>query len=201
MFTLYVFCLAIGGGFVILSALAGIDGADFDTQFDSDIQLIEPATTSKTSSFKRNLPKRRDWLSLPVFSLRFWTFGGCFFGLTGVLLTKLNLLLSPFLILGIALITGVSFGTTIVKILRYLHNQQANSLIQSQDLIGMWATVEIPFDQTCKGKIRLMVKDSVLELIALTEENRTFARGDQVFVVAINNNKAFVIAEETLNQN
>lgn len=201
MFTLYIFCLAIGGGFVILSAFAGFDGVDFDAQFDPDIQLIEPAPSSQTRIPQRNLTIRQRWFSLPVFSLRFWTFGSCFFGLTGVLLTKINPLLSPLLILGIALTMGVGFGTTIVKILRHLQNQQANSLIQSQDLIGMWGTVEIPFDQTCKGKIRLTVKDSVLDIIAMTEENRTFAKGEQVFVVAMNKNKALVIAKETLNQN
>lgn len=201
MFTLYVFCLAIGGGFVILSAFAGIDGVDFDTQFDPDIQLIEPATPSKTLIFQRNSAIRQRWLNLSLFSLRFWTFGSCFFGLTGVLLSKLNPLLSPLLILGIALTIGIGFGTAIVKILKHLQNQQANSLIESQDLIGMWGTVEIPFDQTCKGKIRLNIKDSVVDVVAITEDNRTFVRGEQVFVVAMSQNKALVIAEESLNQN
>lgn len=53
MMTLYLFCLTIGGGFVILSAFAGLDGIDFDTHFDMDVELSEPAKDSGTLTSRK----------------------------------------------------------------------------------------------------------------------------------------------------
>ncbi|WRH65512.1 MAG: NfeD-like protein [Planktothrix sp. GU0601_MAG3] len=136
---------------------------------------------------------------LPFLTLRFWTFGSCFFGLTGFVLTKLNPLLPPAVIFAISLGIGVSFGTIIVGILARLHRQQANSLILSEDLIGLWGTVEIPFDQNCKGKVRLYLKESMVDVVAITEDTHSFEKGDKVFVVGRNHNKVLVISEENLN--
>jgi hypothetical protein len=202
MLTLYLFCLTVGGGFVILSAFAGLDGVDFDPHFELDVDLSKPPQDADTLTPYR-FPKNHRQLRFlfPIFSLRFWTFGSCFFGLTGFLLTKLNLLLSSSLILAISLGVGVSFGTAMVGILRRLHQQQANSLILSEDLIGLWGTVEIPFDQTCKGKVRLYLKDSMVDVVAITEELHQFEKGDQAFVIGRSHNKVLVIPEKLLNSN
>ena len=37
MVTIYGICLAIGGVFVALAAIGGIDGAEFETEFDLDV--------------------------------------------------------------------------------------------------------------------------------------------------------------------
>lgn len=201
MLTLYLFCLTIGGGFVILSAFAGLDGIDFDPHFEIDVELSEPPKDAETLPTRKNHKPRQRRFHLPFFSLRFWTFGSCFFGLTGFVLTKLNLLFSPGLIFAISLGVGVSFGTTIVGILRRLHQQQANSLILSEDLIGLSGTVEIPFDQTCKGTVRLYLKESMVDVVAITEDDYHFQKGDKVFVVGRNHHKILVIPEEALNSN
>lgn len=66
MLTLYLFCLTIGGGFVILSAFAGFDGIDFDTHFEMDVELSEPKNDPETltSRSHRKSPK-------PAFHLPF----------------------------------------------------------------------------------------------------------------------------------
>lgn len=201
MLTIYLFCLTVGGGFVILSAFAGLDGVDFDSHFELDVDLSNPPQNADTLTPYKTPQKSKLAFGCPIFSLRFWTFGSCFFGLTGFLLTKLNLLLSSSLILAISLGVGVSFGTAMVGILRRLHQQQANSLILSEDLIGLWGTVEIPFDQTCKGKVRLYLKDSMVDVVAITEEPHQFEKGDQVFVIGRSHNKVLVIPEKLLNSN
>ncbi len=201
MLTLYLFCLTVGGGFVILSAFAGLDGVDFDTHFELDVDLSQPSQDADTLTAYRSSKNRQPRFLFPIFSLRFWTFGSCFFGLTGFLLTKLNLMLSPSLIFTISLGVGVSFGTAMVGILRRLYQQQANSLILSEDLIGLWGVVEIPFDQTCKGKVRLYLKDSMVDVVAITEETHQFEKGDKVFVVGRSHHKVLVIPEKFLNSN
>lgn len=199
MLTLYLFCLAIGGGFVILSAFAGLDGIDFDTHFEMDVELSEPAKDTETLTSRTNRKPPQLSFHFPFLTLRFWTFGSCFFGLTGLILTKLNPLLPWGVILAISLGIGVSFGTIIVGILTRLRRQQANSLILSEDLIGLWGTVEIPFDQNCKGKVRLYLKESMVDVVAITEDTHSFAKGDKVFVVGRSHNKVLVISEENLN--
>jgi hypothetical protein len=199
MLTLYLFCLAIGGGFVILSAFAGFDGIDFDSNFDIDVELSEPKKDAETLTTRTSRKSPKPAFHLPFFSFRFWTFGSCFFGLTGFLLTKLNPLLPPAVIFAISLGIGVSFGTTIVGILGRLRRQQANSLILSEDMIGLWGTVEIPFDQNCKGKVRLYLKESMVDVVAITEDSHSFEKGDKVFVIGRSHNKVLVISEENLN--
>ncbi|MGB3402649.1 MAG: NfeD-like protein [Microcoleaceae cyanobacterium] len=181
MLTLYIFCLVIGGVFVALAAIAGLDGVDFDTDFDTDIELRDQSKLK---------------LRLPFLSMRFWTFGGCFFGLTGVMLSLLAPTLSPFWIAMIAMIMGGFCGTAIVWVLRSLQYQQADSLVRSQDLLGCSGVVELPFDRHSRGKIRIALKGSTVEMMAMTTDESSFNPGDKVFVVGRENNKVWVVSEQ-----
>jgi membrane protein implicated in regulation of membrane protease activity len=181
MLTLYILCLVIGGVFVALAAIAGLDGVDFDTDFDTDIALNDQS-------------KRK--LKLPFLSLRFWTFGGCFFGLTGVILSLLAPTLSPFWIAIIAIIMGGVCGTAIVWALRALQYQQADSLVRSEDLLGLSGVVELPFDCYSRGKVTIALRGSTVEMMAMTTDESTFNPGDKVFVVGRENNKVWVVSEQ-----
>ncbi len=44
----YLLCLILGGIFVFLAAFGGLDGIDFDNDFDADIDVKEPSQ-GKTS--------------------------------------------------------------------------------------------------------------------------------------------------------
>jgi hypothetical protein len=96
MLTLYILCLVIGGVFVALAAFAGLDGVDFESDFDPDIELRDQSNSShnpENSPFRRSRSLK---LGLPFLSLRFWTFGSCFFGLTGVILSWLTPTYQPY---------------------------------------------------------------------------------------------------------
>lgn len=196
MFNLYLLCLVVGGVFVTLASVAGLDGVDFDQDFDADVELLDKSDQSSERPTLRIANKRRRrGLGLPFLSLRFWTFGSCFFGLTGVLLSLLNPTLSASLIAGISIAVGSGLGTAIVWVLRILQRQQADSLIRSDDLLGLPGIVEIPFDRNSKGKVRLNVKGSTLDLIAVTEDNQEFTQGEQAFIVGVEKNKVWVVSE------
>lgn len=205
MFTLYLACFLIGGIFVGLSVLGGIDGTDFDHDFslshdlelghnlETDIEINPYSEEEEESSFftkhKRKFPR------LPLTSLKFWTFGACFFGLTGLLLSLIQPpTLSPVAIMIISLVIGLFFGTAIVVILRNLQSNQANSMIHSEDLAGLEATVEIPFNSQTKGKVRVNVKGAIVDLIALTEDSKAFTKGEQVLIVGRENSKVWVVS-------
>ncbi len=195
MFNLYLVCLVVGGVFVTLAAVAGLDGVDFDQDFDADVELIDKSDPSeKRPTLRIANKRRRRGLGLPFLSLRFWTFGGCFFGLTGVILSLLNPTLSTAVITWISIAVGSTLGTAIVWALRMLRRQQADSLIRSDDLLGLPGIVEIPFDRNSKGKVRLNIKGSTLDLIAMTEDNQEFTPGEQAFIVGVEKNKVWVVS-------
>ncbi len=189
----YVFCLIIGGAFVALSAFAGLDGVDFDQDFEPDLEIIDQQDKESNTSIYHK-PRRRLWL--PFFSLKFWTFGSCFFGLTGILLSNISTSLSPTIIAIISIIVGILCGTIMAYVLYTLKNRPADSLVRSDDLLGLSGTVEIPFDKNSKGKIRVNVKESAVAFMAFTEENREFTRGEKVFIVGVENNRAWIVSED-----
>ncbi|NES05654.1 MAG: NfeD-like protein [Okeania sp. SIO2F4] len=189
----YIFCLIIGGAFVAVSAFAGIDGVEFEGEFEQDLEIIDKKNKEDNTSIYHQ-PRRRLWL--PFFSWKFWTFGSCFFGLTGILLSNLSTSLSPTIIAIISIIVGILCGTIMAYVLHTLKNSPADSLVRSDDLLGLSGTVEIPFDKNSKGKIRVNVKESIVAFIAFTEENREFTRGEKVFIVGVENNRVWVVSED-----
>lgn len=226
MQSIYWFCFAVGGAFVVLSMVGGGDflgdadvdadfdadlDADFDADFDADLdadfdadvdtdtdfQIDTDVDLARSSSAKR---RRRipGWLSV-LTSFKFWTFGGCFFGLTGLVLTWVEPGLSPTVGFVIALLMGILCGGSLVSILRGLKNRQVNSLVRNEDFAGLPGTVELPFDANSKGKVLLEVGGSTLHLVAQTDEKTSFNPGDPVLVVGRSQNRLWVVsAENTL---
>ncbi|MBF2079521.1 MAG: NfeD-like protein [Synechococcales cyanobacterium T60_A2020_003] len=188
---MYWLCFAIGGAFVLLAVLGGLDGVDFDS-FDSDIDSDLDIAGPGDQVCDRPLQRPQSPL-LVLFeiltSLKFWTFGICFFGLTGLVLSNLSTQLSIPIIAIIALVMGIVCGGLVSSILRVLREQHANSLIQSDDVIGLAGTVILPFDQDSRGKVQLNVKGSQVERIAYTDEQREFQPGDLILVVNVENDR------------
>ena len=138
-------------------------------------------------------------LGQPFTSIRFWTFGSCFFGLTGVVLSHFTTL-APVTIASFAVAMGIVCGTAMVWALRLLQFSQSDSMVRNADIIGLSATVEIPFDATSKGKVRLNVKGSGIDFVAFTEETQGFQKGEKVFIVGIKNNQLWVVSQSALGE-
>ena len=204
MLSIYWFCFIIGGIFVALAALSGLDGVDFDYEADTDLELVDQGEGPKT--LYRGLTKRRGWdqasgpspLSI-VKSLKFWTFGSCFFGLAGLLFSLLQPPLPPLGIAVSAAGVGILCGAAMSGILLFLRQRQADSLVRSADLAGLTGTVEVPFDSTSKGKVRLKLKGSMVDFIAFTDDPQGFAQGDNVWVVGTEHNRLWVVSTDTKN--
>ncbi|MDY7013991.1 MAG: NfeD-like protein [Cyanobacteriota bacterium] len=197
MLTLYILCAMVGGAFVILAAVAGLDGPDFDLDFETDFELsAHPQVETADSIVPQKRARRPFWSLLTQF--KFWTFGNCFFGLTGLCLSFLRPTLPGGAIVAISLLVGAFFGTAIVVLLQRLHDNQANSIIRPNDLIGLLGIVEIPFDRNSKGKVRVSIKGINLDLIAFTESSRALNRGEQICIVGTENNKVWVVEREAL---
>jgi len=232
MALIYKLCLIFGGIFVLLSILSGVEGAesgsdieidngldadldadfdahidfdadadaDADTNFETDVEFASKVSQSDGTLTSHRPSRRRLWL--PFFSFRFWTFGSCFFGLTGLLLTSLqnlsNVSLSTLEIAGLSAGVGLACGTLIAGVMRILQRRKANSLVRPNDLLGMPGMVTLPFDSTHKGKVEVNVQGHAIEFIAFTDDPRKFSLGDRVFVVETKDNRVWVVSEELL---
>ena len=220
MQSVYWFCFAIGGAFVALSMVGGdllsdVDAdfdadldadldvdADFDADLDADADIDADSDTDtqidtdidllRNSRGRRRMPVLLSILT----SFKFWTFGGCFFGLTGLLITFVEPDLTAAFVFWVALAVGLLCGSTLVSALRGLKNRQVNSLVRNEDFAGLLGTVELPFDMSSKGKVLLEVGGSTLHLIAQTDEQKAFQTGDPVLVVGRTNNRLWVVSAE-----
>lgn len=198
--TIYWFCFLIGGIFVTLAVVGGVDGVEFEFEPDSDLDLSDRGEGRPSAPPRFRTSKRSFTLLDVVTSFKFWTFGLCFFGLTGLVLSHLSVSLSPVLVVLIAVAMGLLMGTAMSSILLSLRRRHADSLIGPDDLIGLAGTVEIPFDATTRGKVRLEVKGTSRDFVAMTDHPSVLAFGTTVMVVGTKNNQVWVIAEETLQQ-
>ncbi|MEL7224214.1 MAG: hypothetical protein AAF810_15145 [Cyanobacteria bacterium P01_D01_bin.36] len=225
MQSVYWFCLTIGGAFVALSLVGGGDllddvdidadadfdidadagfdvdagfdaeaDADFDADVDADgdVQIDTDVELLHVARKRKQVPA---WLSI-LMSFKFWTFGGFFFGLTGLVLGATNPELGV-LIVAIALIMGIVCGGALVSALRFLKYRKVDSLVRNEDFSGLVGTVELPFDKNSKGKVFLEVGGSTLHLIARTDEAVNFQVGDRVLVVGRSQNRLWVVADKS----
>ncbi len=196
MLSVYLFCTLVGGLLVALSAFGGLDGVDFDHDFDTDVEFKDRPQEEGQIRVRSKTSKGRLWL--PFFSLKFWTFGTCFFGLAGLLLWAVQPTMPLAISIIISLAFGIFCGTSMASVMRALKEAKVDSLVRTSDLTGLSGIVEIPFDKNSRGKVRLNVKGSTVAFGAFTEENKEFVVGENVFVVGVENNKLWIVSEEAI---
>jgi membrane protein implicated in regulation of membrane protease activity len=191
MLLVYQICCIVGGIFVVLAAIGGLDGVEFETEFETDIEVNDRSPNTERSLWSL---AHRPPLWLPIFSLRFWTFGIAFFGLAGWLLSIMNVA-AP-LTLAIAVVLGMVCGGGVAIALRQLRKRDIDSMVRSADYVGLSGIVEIPFDANSRGKIQLQVRGITIGLMAMTDNPNGFQAGDRVFVVSTANNRVWVVSEQ-----
>lgn len=99
----------------------------------------------------------------------------------------------------VAIAVGVAIGFLIVSLIALRRQREVvNSMVSLDRLIGHTGVVEVPFDANQKGKIRIAIHGSVVDLVAITEEKRFFTKGDRVLVVEIRGNQLLVVSEDSL---
>lgn len=208
----YIACFIIGSVFIALSAFGGLEGFDFDFDMDADadadfdadsgVDDVDFGTHAGQNSENQNrglfAPQKRRRLWLPFFSFKFWIFALCFFGVTGIILKILEPDMAGWLMNTSAVMIGIICGSMMAWSLRILGGNSTNSMVRSDDLVGLIGKVEIPFDLNSRGKVRLNVRGAIVDYSAYTEESAGFQQGDQVLVVGMENNRVWVVSVDTL---
>ncbi|MGK7947497.1 MAG: NfeD family protein [Xenococcaceae cyanobacterium] len=102
-------------------------------------------------------------------------------------------------IAGISITIGIFVGALIVWFIYFWRRRQiVDSLIKAEDIVGLYGVVEIPFDADSKGKVRVNIKDSMIDLIAMTDDSREFHPGDRVLIIQIKDSKVLVVSEDSI---
>jgi membrane protein implicated in regulation of membrane protease activity len=129
---------------------------------------------------------------LSFLSLRFWTFAFAFFGLTGLVLELLDLVGNQWLTLGLALAMGMGIGTAATTILRKLGMDTSGQTATSADYIGKTARVVVPIEGKGVGKVRVDVKGTSVDLMAVGIDEEDFEGREEVLIVEMDGPRARV---------
>ena len=196
MLTVYLTCLIVGGVFVLLSALGGDGefGGDGGVDFGADGDLEATVDPGIPSASDASPDMQALWL--PIFSFKFWTFGSCFFGLTGCCLIWFGPETSNATISTISALVGIGTGATAAWALRRLQTRESDSTVRTADLVGVQGTVAIPIDAGEPGTVRLHVKEALVEYKAVATDEQTLELGASVVVTAVDGATLTVRASE-----
>ena len=184
---------------------------DLDTDFDghvadhghgpsheaplSDAALAGHPNESRHPRRRFHFPKAR--LFLPFTSLRFWTFGACFFGLTGVALTQLGQVGEPTAMLA-SLAIGLGSGTATAWLVRGLR-QPVGAVGGARALVGQVGELVFALAPGQTSKLRLRVPGRPpREILAVLgdADTRTLPRDTRVVVLDLRDGKAVVEAAD-----
>jgi|TARA_B100000674_G_scaffold406148_1_gene353077 membrane protein implicated in regulation of membrane protease activity len=118
-----------------------------------------------------------------LFSTPFWSFGLTGFGLSGLLMQLLVRNSGSWPTHLIALTVGAGMGMVATRLLRVIGRREADSLVRSDDLIGLEGVVTLAMDGEQRGFVELSVRGTLLRRPALSC-NGALAANTKVVVVA-----------------
>jgi hypothetical protein len=159
---------------------------DLAAEHAADILVVDPDSPGGA------LDVGGDAVWMPVLSLRFWTYGCCFFGLTGLLLSNLGLG-TPSTVLGAALGMGFGCGYIASWIFRKLRSDPGVRAMGSQHYVGALGTVLVPVGVKRPGKIRCSLRGQDMDLLAISADQGDLDRGTRVLVVSYHDDTASVV--------
>lgn len=194
----------IGGGLVLFSALGGLahGGLEADGGIDADHDVggadaetsgTELAPAADHGAGAAGAPAAEFWI--PFTSLRFWTYLCAVFGVTGLALTLFAKTGEPFTMV-VSIVTGLLMGLAASGIVHWIAKNESQSAISEQDFLGAEAKVLVPVRGRLPGKVRLQVKGSTVDLVAVAENEREMEAGEEVLVVGFEGNNARVARKE-----
>ena len=142
----------------------------------------------------RGLRRRRiPWM--PFLSLRFWTFGSAFFGLTGTLLTLLTAAGEP---LGVVLAggTGLVAGLGMATLAHSMRRGISADEIRVSDYPGQLGELVLPLRKGGKTRVRVKIRHRERELGARTVEPLALPKGARVVVLSLDDEGHALVAPE-----
>jgi membrane protein implicated in regulation of membrane protease activity len=172
MLYLYLFTTILGGALLGGSLFAGDHHGGGDGGHDAGHDADHPTT------------------GLNLFSLRLWTYVLAFGGATGLALT----LLTPVgaVITGVcAGAVGLTAGVTAQTVIRRALKAGQGGTVRTDELVGRSAEVLVPIGKGATGTVRLLAKNSTIDLLATCDEGELSAK-EEVLIVGMKDGQAIV---------
>lgn len=195
MLAAYIVAAIVGGGLILISALAGL-GAHADMgggDFAHDTGLSHDASHDADHGDAGATGSGALWL--PFFSLRFWTYAVGTFGLLGTLLTFSRVSQEP-LTLTVSSVSALVTGTIAALAVRALSKMERSSTASETDFQGAVGKVTVPIRGSLPGKVRTSVRGDLIDLVAVSHDGAEIAQGEEVIVVEIEGNQARVARQK-----
>lgn len=207
MMNLYLTCLVVGGVFIIITVMFGADtDADVDMDFDVDADVDMDFDMDADMDFDGSTEVDTDVHgdtgdavaeTISFLSVRNMVFLVAFFGLTGSLLTWMNM--NPILTFITSLMMGLTAATLMHKTMNYLIVNEVDGSIQLENLVGTSAKVLVNVGRQNKGKISVHTNGQLQQFLALVAEEASmerFAEGEAVIILRVVNGTAHVVEKE-----
>ncbi|MFQ5489155.1 MAG: hypothetical protein ACE5GE_00425 [Phycisphaerae bacterium] len=187
---LYVVCLVVGGGLLLVSTIFGgdVDGAtdgalsaDADLDLDFDVDADVPASPGFSLA---------EW-----FSVHFAVFFLASFGLLGTTLTWTSAM-TPLIVLVVSLTGGLLVGQGAHQLLRWIKRTSGGKAVGQADYLNKPARVTLAIEPGKRGEVALKVRSRERFTAALAKHDDTgFKLGEQVVVVGYDNGTAQVVSK------
>ena len=203
----YVICLIIGGGLLVVSLLfggdsdAGVDadgaaGVDVDGDIDVDVSAdagpdLDVDTTVHGGHLAHDGASLASWISV-----RFLIYFAATFGMVGTVLTYTTDS-RPLVVLLVALGVGLVVGQAVQQTVRYIQRTSGDSSTSSRDYVNSTGRVTVAIRPGRQGEVACDVRGGERFLPAFARRaEETFAVGEIVGVVAFANGTAEVVSRK-----
>lgn len=154
--------------------------ADLDLDGDGDLDMEAEADVDADGHADGSLA---DLIWIPLFSMRFWTFGSAAFGFTGAALTLGGLHWA--LVLSLSMLFGSVVGTAAAYFFRALKKDSVSSGITLKSYVGEEASVMLPVAPGARGKIAIETPTGRIDMLAETRDDAPIPRGSAVIIASI----------------
>lgn len=150
MFTAYVFCLVLGGGLLLLSLASG-DSTELDVDMDVEVDLDMGVDAGADLDADVAPDAGAVSAAQKIFSFRGLIYGLFGFGLTGTILSTLEL--SPLPTAGASVVAGVLSSVLVTSVFNYLRATESGYLPGDATFAGASGRVVLPISAEAPGAV------------------------------------------------
>ncbi len=191
---IYIICLIVGGGVLVVSTVFGGDGdAGLDADVDVDVDIDVDADVAAEGAEAGAAPS----LSLSTwFSMQFVVYFVAAFGLVGTVLTYTSTVGSAGTLVA-SLAAGLVIGQGVHQLMRALRRSSGDSKAMRRDFVNKPARVTIAIKPPERGEVALQVRgrEKFVPAWAQRTDDR-FEAGSSVVIVTFANGTAHVVSQE-----
>ncbi len=174
----YVFATILGAVMLGASLLGGHHGEMDHEVGGTDLDGHDSASAMES-------------FALRIFSVRVWTYLLAFGGITGLLLRTVAHVSEPTTAL-VSLAVGGVAGVIAQTLIARATATGDPGTVSRGDMVGKTGEVIVPFARGATGKVRVHVKGADVDVLAVTEDERTIGPHDEVLVVEMRDGSALV---------